>query len=63
MLPRVESIRAWPDDGKLWVEWKAPNDHHVTEYVVEWVTGDVIDWQRENRNTTKTFIKGQSLLC
>uniref|UniRef100_A0A3P8WP93 Interleukin 6 signal transducer n=1 Tax=Cynoglossus semilaevis TaxID=244447 RepID=A0A3P8WP93_CYNSE len=58
VLPRVESMRAWPDDGKLWVEWKAPNDHHVTEYVVEWVTGDVIDWQRENRNTTKTFIKG-----
>lgn len=56
-------MRVWPDDGKLWVEWKAPNDHHVTEYVVEWVTGDVIDWQRENRNTTKTFIKGQSLLC
>ncbi|XP_058472693.1 interleukin-6 receptor subunit beta [Solea solea] len=59
-LPPVEDLRAWPIDGQMWVEWKphySTRSDRVTEYVVQWVSGDVLDWQRENRSTRLTVIK------
>ncbi|KAF3702414.1 Interleukin-6 receptor subunit beta [Channa argus] len=57
-LAPVEKLKVWPHEGQLWLEWKPPSKTAVTEYVVEWVAGDQIDWQRENRTTTHTVIKG-----
>lgn len=46
-----------PHNGQLLVEWKhdTPN---VSEYVIEWVSDGKIDWQRENKTTRQTVIKG-----
>jgi hypothetical protein len=56
------------DKGQLLIEWQTPNvsaggsppKHNLTEYVVQWVSGKdgKMDWQRENRSTLKTFIRG-----
>ncbi|CAN9504688.1 unnamed protein product [Ophioblennius macclurei] len=61
-LRPVQGLRVWPQDGRLQVEWKALN---VTEYVVEWTAGGVMDWQRESRLTTRTTITGslQPFIC
>lgn len=48
----------WSEGGQLWLKWKPPK-RAVSEYVVEWVTGDQKDWQRETRSTTHTAIKGE----
>ncbi|XP_076614162.1 interleukin-6 receptor subunit beta [Chaetodon auriga] len=56
--PPVKELKVWPHEGQLWLEWKSPKNIAVSEYVVEWTAGDLIDWQRENKNTTRTFIKG-----
>ncbi|XP_040915604.1 interleukin-6 receptor subunit beta [Toxotes jaculatrix] len=58
-LNPVEDLKVWSQGGQLWLEWKPLSSTAVTEYVVEWVTGDKIDWQRENRNTNQTAIKGK----
>ncbi|XP_041816511.1 interleukin-6 receptor subunit beta isoform X2 [Chelmon rostratus] len=57
-FPPVEELKVWPHEGQLWLEWKSPKNIAVSEYVVEWFPGDPIDWQRENRSTTLTAIKG-----
>ncbi|GAA6227209.1 interleukin-6 receptor subunit beta isoform X1 [Lates japonicus] len=64
-LDPVEELRVWPDGGQMWLEWKPPSSRAVSEYVVEWVTGDKIDWQREDRSTTRTAIKGnlEKFIC
>ncbi|XP_022600133.1 interleukin-6 receptor subunit beta isoform X1 [Seriola dumerili] len=56
--PPVEGLRVWSDGRQLWLEWTPPNRSTVSEYVVEWITGDQVDWQRENRSTRLTAIKG-----
>lgn len=61
-LDPVEELRVWPDGGQMWLEWKPPSNRAASEYVVEWVTGDKIDWQREDRSTTRTVIKGNLFL-
>ncbi|XP_026153570.1 interleukin-6 receptor subunit beta isoform X1 [Mastacembelus armatus] len=63
--PPVEELKVWPKEGQLWLKWNPPTSMNVTEYVVEWVTGDQIDWQKENRNTLKTAIKGnlETFVC
>ncbi|KAK2818762.1 hypothetical protein Q5P01_024323 [Channa striata] len=58
VLAPVEGLKVWPQEGQLWLEWKPPSRAAVSEYVVEWVAGNQIDWQRENRSTTHTAIKG-----
>ncbi|TMS08774.1 hypothetical protein E3U43_006257 [Larimichthys crocea] len=57
-LAPVEELKVWPHEGQLQLGWKPPKGRPVSEYVVEWVSGDQRDWQRENRNTRHTFIKG-----
>ncbi|XP_031731602.1 interleukin-6 receptor subunit beta [Anarrhichthys ocellatus] len=57
-LGPVGELKVWPHGGRLWLEWKPPNSTALSEYVVEWVSGDQTDWQRENRNTRHTTIKG-----
>uniref|UniRef100_A0A3Q3VWU5 Fibronectin type-III domain-containing protein n=1 Tax=Mola mola TaxID=94237 RepID=A0A3Q3VWU5_MOLML len=54
----VEELKVWPQGGRLWLEWKTFKSKTVSEYVVEWVGADQTDWQRENRSTRHTFIKG-----
>ncbi|XP_068430392.1 interleukin-6 receptor subunit beta [Clinocottus analis] len=57
-LAPVGELKVRPHRGQLWLEWNPPNRMALSEYVVEWVSGDQIDWQRENRNTSRTAIKG-----
>uniref|UniRef100_A0A3Q3IHZ7 Fibronectin type-III domain-containing protein n=1 Tax=Monopterus albus TaxID=43700 RepID=A0A3Q3IHZ7_MONAL len=56
----IEKLKVWSDGDQLKLEWKPPNSNSnsVSEYVVEWVTEDRMDWQRESRNTRRTAIKG-----
>ncbi|XP_060938935.1 interleukin-6 receptor subunit beta [Limanda limanda] len=57
-LAPVRELRGGVHGGQMWLQWKPPNTKAVTEYVVQWVGGDGMDWQRENRSTTHTVIKG-----
>ncbi|TNN45036.1 Interleukin-6 receptor subunit beta [Liparis tanakae] len=54
----VTELKVWPQGGRLWVEWTPPNSSFLSEYVVQWVSGEQTDWQRENRSTRRTAIKG-----
>ncbi|XP_037547897.1 interleukin-6 receptor subunit beta [Nematolebias whitei] len=53
----IKDMIVLPHNGQLFVEWKhdAPA---VSEYVIEWVSDGKIDWQRENKTTRQTVIKG-----
>ncbi|KAM9841833.1 interleukin-6 receptor subunit beta isoform 2-T2 [Aulostomus maculatus] len=64
-LAPVEALKVWPKEGQLWLSWKPPINPAVSEYVVQWVSSEGIDWQREKKNTTHTSIKGsiQKFLC
>ncbi|XP_059213578.1 interleukin-6 receptor subunit beta [Centropristis striata] len=53
----VKLLNVWPSGGQLWVEWTPPNSP-LSEYVVEWVSGGQIDWQRVNRTTRRIPIAG-----
>ncbi|XP_073200064.1 interleukin-6 receptor subunit beta isoform X2 [Lepidochelys kempii] len=58
----VKDIKAYPKDGKLWVEWTAP-DNSVVKYVIEWcMVSDSSDctteWQQELGTSQGTFLKG-----
>lgn len=53
----MEELKASPSEGQLGLKWRS-NNRSVSEYVVEWVSGDQTDWQRENRSTRQTVIKG-----
>ncbi|KAM7369448.1 hypothetical protein PAMP_013715 [Pampus punctatissimus] len=55
---QMEELKVVSREGQLWLEWKPPSNAHVSEYVVEWVGDGQVDWQRENRNTRHTVIKG-----
>lgn len=56
--PPVAELKVWPQGGRLWLEWTPPNSSSLSEYVVQWVSGEQTDWQRENRTTRRTAIKG-----
>lgn len=58
VLAPVENLKVWPEQGRLWVEWTAPSSGNASEYVVEWVSGEEADWQRESGGTTRTAIAG-----
>lgn len=53
----IKDMTVWPHDGQLFVEWKHDTPA-VSEYVIEWVSDGKIDWQRENKSTRQTVIKG-----
>ncbi|XP_076140563.1 interleukin-6 receptor subunit beta isoform X2 [Alosa pseudoharengus] len=59
-LPAVDSPFAFAQDDFLWVEWSAPKEDGLVEYVLEWVS--LVDgewnWQKEPRNATKAYLKG-----
>ncbi|XP_074474094.1 interleukin-6 receptor subunit beta isoform X1 [Sebastes fasciatus] len=57
-FPPVEGLKVWPHGGQLWLQWKLSNSSALSEYVVEWVSGGQIDWQRVDRNINGTAIKG-----
>nr|XP_061800433.1 interleukin-6 receptor subunit beta-like [Nerophis lumbriciformis] len=57
-LDPVKALEAYPQEGQLLVRWRPPNNTLVSVYVVEWVNANGIDWQRENKNTRQTTIKG-----
>uniref|UniRef100_A0A8C0IQ68 Interleukin-6 receptor subunit beta n=1 Tax=Chelonoidis abingdonii TaxID=106734 RepID=A0A8C0IQ68_CHEAB len=57
----VKDIKAFPKDGKLWIEWTAP-DNSVVKYVIEWcMVSDSSDcsteWQQELGTSQGTFLK------
>ncbi|XP_029025634.1 interleukin-6 receptor subunit beta [Betta splendens] len=54
----VRELIVMPQRNTLWLQWKPPPGEGVSEYVVVWVAGEQMDWQRENRSTTHTLIKG-----
>uniref|UniRef100_A0A1A7XCK5 Interleukin 6 signal transducer n=1 Tax=Iconisemion striatum TaxID=60296 RepID=A0A1A7XCK5_9TELE len=54
----VEDLGVWPQQGQLFVKWKLILDRSLTEYVIEWVSGEQINWQRVNKFTSLTAIKG-----
>ncbi|XP_061555120.1 interleukin-6 receptor subunit beta [Phycodurus eques] len=57
-LNPVEELNVRTQGDQLLLKWNPPNNTAVTEYVVEWVGSNGIDWQRENKNTQQTTIKG-----
>ncbi|XP_054612522.1 interleukin-6 receptor subunit beta [Dunckerocampus dactyliophorus] len=57
-LGPVQGLKVWPQGGQLFVKWNAPNNANVAAYVVEWVNDFCMDWQRENRSTLQTVLKG-----
>ncbi|KAG7240884.1 hypothetical protein INR49_023458 [Caranx melampygus] len=58
-LPPVERLTVRSQGGQLWLQWHPPKEAvAVSEYVVEWVTGDKKDWQRVAKGTKLTAIKG-----
>ncbi|XP_069025170.1 interleukin-6 receptor subunit beta [Embiotoca jacksoni] len=56
--PPVEELKVRPHAGRLLLDWKPPNVTAEYEYVVEWISGGQIDWQRENSSTRHTAIEG-----
>ncbi|XP_077318832.1 interleukin-6 receptor subunit beta isoform X3 [Lithobates pipiens] len=62
MLPSEIDVKAFPKDGKLWVEWTAPTKS-VLGYVIEWCAnsdsqGCEVEWQREPSTVNGTFLRG-----
>ncbi|XP_077478141.1 interleukin-6 receptor subunit beta [Stigmatopora argus] len=56
-LEPVEELKAEPRGGQLFVQWTPPKNTAVSEYVVEWMGPDGVNWQRENRSTHQTMMK------
>lgn len=61
MLPADVNLRAFPEDGRLAVEWSPLGG--VFGYVIEWCSNSAsmdcsFEWQREPSDTTKTFLRG-----
>lgn len=62
-LAPVETLEVRPEGEQLHLEWKPPKRRPVSEYVVEWVSFNQTDWQRESRHTRHTVIKGKLEKC
>ncbi|XP_077593278.1 interleukin-6 receptor subunit beta isoform X2 [Stigmatopora nigra] len=58
-LDPVEKLKVEPRGGQLFVKWTSPNNTAVSEYVVEWMGPDGVNWQKENKSTYQTTIKDQ----
>ncbi|XP_077441524.1 interleukin-6 receptor subunit beta isoform X2 [Vanacampus margaritifer] len=57
-LNPMEGLKVHPQGDHFLLKWNPPNNTAVTQYVVEWVSANNTDWQRENKNTQQTTIKG-----
>lgn len=58
----VKNIVAFPEDGKLWVNWSAPKES-VSKYIIEWQEkcsnlSCPTEWQQEPGSKQRTFLKG-----
>lgn len=68
-LPPPRQITAIPlNDSSLHVRWKAPVDHSVSGFVVEWFTARektsiIQHWQEMNSSCTALVITGNTRLC
>ncbi|XP_024119030.1 interleukin-6 receptor subunit beta isoform X1 [Oryzias melastigma] len=49
--PPVEEMEVWPHEGQLMVEWKPPRGRLPSEYVVEWLSDDSLDWRRASKSS------------
>lgn len=61
-LPPVDSVAVFTRDDLLWVEWSTPKmEGPPVEYLLEWksLVDESRNWQREPRNATKAFLKGE----
>ncbi|XP_044132624.1 interleukin-6 receptor subunit beta isoform X1 [Bufo gargarizans] len=59
--PAGLNFKAFPKDGRLWVEWTPSG--RVLGYVIEWCSNSEsmdcdAEWQREPGDTTGTFLRG-----
>lgn len=57
--PPVQNLSVYSEEGRLFVEWSAPNSTGISEFLVQWTSGNDVDWQRESRNKRKTAIEGK----
>ncbi|XP_053304022.1 interleukin-6 receptor subunit beta [Spea bombifrons] len=60
--PAEIDVKAFPKDGKLWVEW-TPLNKSIDGYVIEWCikseqTACEIEWQREPSTSSGAFLRG-----
>ncbi|XP_063151718.1 interleukin-6 receptor subunit beta [Candoia aspera] len=58
----VKNIVAFPEGGKLWVNWTAPKES-VTKYIIEWHEACsnlscTTEWRQESGSKQRTFLKG-----
>lgn len=51
-----------PHGDQLELRWKPSGRRTASEFVLEWTSGDQVDWQRESRGTTTSLIEGDVLL-
>lgn len=61
----MDNINVFVQDDMLWVEWSAPKVvGPPVAYVIEWVSlvDEDMDWQKEPRNATKAYLKGEAFL-
>lgn len=59
--PPVEEMEVWPHEGQLMVEWKTPRGRLPSEYVVEWLSDDSLDWRRASKSS-KHMLTGTCIL-
>ncbi|XP_077353352.1 interleukin-6 receptor subunit beta isoform X2 [Festucalex cinctus] len=57
-LDPMEGLKVHTQGDQFLLKWNAPNNTAITQYVVEWVSANDTDWQRENKSTQQTTIKG-----
>ena len=60
----MSRLVTFAQDGVLWVEWSGPAvEGPPVEYVLQWVSllDGEWDWQKEPRNATKAYVKGERL--
>ncbi|XP_051906040.1 interleukin-6 receptor subunit beta isoform X2 [Hippocampus zosterae] len=64
-LDPVEGFKVDPQGDTFFLKWNPPKKSAVTQYVVQWVSANGMDWQRENKTTQQTTIKGniEKFIC
>ncbi|XP_043919716.1 interleukin-6 receptor subunit beta isoform X2 [Protopterus annectens] len=64
-LPPVQSLKAFPKNGQLWVEWKASH-LLVNAYILEWCVESerepcITSWQQEESTTGSVALRGKDI--